>query len=364
MTWAKVEMPNLYWMSSTVTALKYYYTPCLVAWGTSCNITSILIFRSKCFKQSSCAPYLIAIAAVDTTLLITLLLTWFHIYGVDIYNKGGGCQAVTMVTYVCNFLSVWCTVCAIIDRTISIFHSSRPSLRCTVTKANGIIIFFTAVSLVVYLNISLLYGVITTISPHISICIPIRSAFKTIQKLGQADAILNLVLPYLLILTLNISCCKKLCVIRRQRTAIISAVDLRNSGTAELVRTPHEEIYMSYTVIISSSLFILFNLPGHLLRLYTSMSSEKYTGDWINQTFLFLWQQVLFYLFMTRAASNIFCYLCNPLFRKQLKSLFSKLLICSSLENYRTSLEYSIYSLPLYTTNHRGYFKNNTTTSL
>ena len=101
---------------------------------------------------------------------------------------------------------------------------------------------------------------------------------------------------------------------------------------------------MSYTVIISSSFFILLNLPGHVLRLYTSMSSEKYSGDWVNQTLLFLWQQVLFYLFMTRAASNIFCYLCNPLFRKQLKSSFSKLLICSSLKNYRTSLEYSIYS--------------------
>ena len=360
MTWAKVEMPNLYWMSSTVTALKYYYTPCLVAWGTSCNVTSILIFRSKCFKQSSCAPYLIAIAAVDTTLLFTLLLTWFHIYGFDIYNKGGGCQAVTMATYVCNFLSVWCTVCAIIDRTISVFHSRRSSLRCTVTKANVIIICFAAVSLVVYLNISLLYGIIT-IGPDITICIPIRSAFETIRKLGQADAVLNLVIPYLLILTLNIRCYKKLFMIRRQRTTVICAVDLQNSRTAELVRTPQEEIYMSYTVIISSSFFILFNLPGHVLRLYTSMSSEKYTGDWVNKTLLFLWQQVLFYLFMTRAASNIFCYLCNPFFRKQLKSLFSKLLICSSLENYRTSLEYSIYSLPLYTTNHRGYIRNNTT---
>ena len=138
MTRAKVEQPSLYWMSSTVKGLKYYYTPCAVAVGTACNVVSLAIFTRKCFRQISCTPYLIAVAAVDTTLLITLLLTRLHICGIDIYNKGGGCQAVTLVSYVCNLLSVWCTVCAVIDRIISAHQSlgTHSYLSCTRVKAN------------------------------------------------------------------------------------------------------------------------------------------------------------------------------------------------------------------------------------
>ena len=351
-TWARIEEPSLYWMSSAVRGLKYYYTPCAVTLGTACNVTSLVIFSRKCFRQISCTPYLIAVAAVDTALLITLLLTWFHIYGIDTYNKGGGCQAVTLVSYVCNFLSVWCTASAVMDRTISAHQSpgTRSIFSCTRVKANVLVMLFSVVSLVVYLNISLLYGVVY-INPHISVCIPIRSAFRAIHILGQADAIWNFAIPYFLIVILNAWCCRKLYVIREQRNSIITAVDLQGN-TTELIRIPHEEIYMSYMIIVSSMFYILLNLPGHILRLYTSLTSERYATDEINRTLLFLWQQSLFYLFVTRAAGNLLCYLCNPLFRKQLKSMLSKLLICSALKHYRDSLEYSIYSLPLYTTNH------------
>lgn len=367
MTWAKVEQPNLYWMSSTVTALKYYYTPCLVTLGTASNVMSMVIFSRKCFKQFSCMPYLITVAAVDVTFLITVILTWFHIYGIDIYNKGGGCQAVTLVLSICNFLSVWCTVGAVIDRTISLHQSpaattssfstaststtSSSIISCSRMKANILVIGCVAVSLVVYRNISLLYGA-QQILPYYTLCMPIPSAIKTLRILGHLDAVWNLAIPYLLILTLNVRCCWKLHVIRKQRDTIISAVDLRRNGTTELVRTPEEEIYTSQMIIISSTFFVLLNLPGHILRLYSSMTEEKYATDWVNQTLLFLWQQCLFYLFVTRAASNLLCYLFNPLFREELKSLLSRLLVCSSLKHYRASLEYSIYSLPLYTNTH------------
>lgn len=72
LTWARHRQPGLYHMSLAVNALKYYYTPCLVFVGTACNVLTILVLRRKRMMPFTCGPYLVALAAVDITLLITL----------------------------------------------------------------------------------------------------------------------------------------------------------------------------------------------------------------------------------------------------------------------------------------------------
>ncbi len=258
---------------------------------------------------------------------------------------------------------MWCTVSAVLDRAVFLFQSAKDrllSVKRTTLKSSIVVILLAIMSLVVYINISLLYGVVR-IGPEMSICttLPTREVMQVVKALSQADAIINLALPYGVIFITSVWGLKQLCVLQKNRDSMIAVENLQNGSTPRQ-RATQEDIHTTRMVSISSMFFLFFNLPGHLLRLYTSLSAEEHAHDWINQTLLFLCQQCLFYLFTTRAAMNFFFYLINPLFRKELICLFSKVLFCDALKPYRRSLDYHIYSLPFYTTNLRSRQRRNT----
>ena len=198
MTWARLKEPRLYWLATSVHNLKWYYTPTLVGVGTICNFLSIHTFMRGKLKQYSCTPYLITLSIVDIIFLLTFFVAWLHVLGIDAYNIGGGCQAITFASSVCSFVSLWCTTFAVIDRTVLTHQSTthRSKQICSPVSSTLIAILCVAVSLVVYLNISLLYGVVH-IQPGLSFCMPLSTNIKTILILGHADAVWNFGIPYL-----------------------------------------------------------------------------------------------------------------------------------------------------------------------
>ena len=144
--------------------------------------------------------------------------------------------------------------------------------------------------------------------------------------------------------------CRKLKIVKDRRRSIISASDLEEGATP--IRAPQGEILMVQMVCLSTGLFVILNLPGHLLRLYLSIAAEKTSLNPLTKTYLFLWQQCLLYLFLTRTAINFFVYLSSRPFRKEIKSsltsAYSSLCCCITRKPHRFN-HYRITMLPLYT---------------
>lgn len=344
LTWAQQEQPGLYRLIATVNILRWYLSPCLFAVGIICHILSIVTFTWKKFRQVSCVPYLIVASFVDISFLFTWLLVWLHIQGLDIYNVRGMCQAVALLSSVCNFLSVWCTTCGVLDRTVTLY--TYPKFICTNLKAKLILGFFVATSLVVYVNISLLYGVIITY-PDIKMCIPLPTSVTATNILTQMDAFFNFALPYTIIITANVFCYRKIKRHRVRRNTLICGEDLQR----QISLPSFTEMDMNFTIFVSSTFFVILNLPGHLLRLYAFSQENDDPSQWIYHTKLLLWQQCLFYLTIARISGNFFVYLLNPMFKEYLHLMRFKCCdyLMKKLRPKKYSIKYGILSLPLYT---------------
>ena len=87
--------------------LKLCYTPAMIGVGIVSNLLISVVLNRGTMPRVSVTPYLHALALVDVLFLITLMLFWLQTQGIDLYNKGGGCQTLTYISHVCTFLSVW-----------------------------------------------------------------------------------------------------------------------------------------------------------------------------------------------------------------------------------------------------------------
>ncbi len=344
LTLARREEPTLYRLATAVIILRLYASPVMIVIGVLGNLASLQAFRYKKFQIFSNVPFLAATSAADLLFLFTWMLVWFHIYGVDIYGIGGVCQAVTLMTSVCTFLPLWCTVFSVTDRAWAMWAPTR--VICTQIKAKMCLAFLVAVSIVVYMNISLLYGVIQ-LPPDLKLCIPLSASPRTMSTLNQMDAVWNFLLPYSWIAVFTVWFFWKVRVDRTRRNSVISGTALHRS----ILLPSFGEIDMNKTVLATSAYFFLLNVPGHLLRLYVSAQDhEDAPQNIVYDTKLLLYQQCFFYLFATRISGNFFVYLINPTFREYFTILHVKASqFLSRKSNRKFAVRYSVYSLPMYT---------------
>ncbi len=226
MTWARKEEPSVYRLVVTAQVLRLYCSPVFFLVGIVGGVLSIKAFSWKKFQAFSCVPYLILASVVDICFLCTWMLYWLHIFGVDMYSVRGGCQAVTILSSACAFLSVWCLVLAMVDRAWGM--SSMPRIMCTTLKSKMFIGLLVAVSLVVYVNLSLLYGVLRMPTGE-KLCVPLSTTAKVTKTLSQLDAIWNFILPYSGLALLSLWCFRKIRVDRTRRNALITGNALRSN---------------------------------------------------------------------------------------------------------------------------------------
>ena len=90
-----------------VNRMEVYWNPLVIFLGIVGNMTSFIVFVCSPLRRMSWAVYLAALALSDSGFLIVLLASWMNHVGIKIYHRSGWCQALTYVTYVSAFLSVW-----------------------------------------------------------------------------------------------------------------------------------------------------------------------------------------------------------------------------------------------------------------
>ena len=313
------EYPSL---SMTIHVLEMYYTPLLVSIGIIGNMLTCLTLTHGTTCKSSATPYLTMLAISDICFLCVLLLVWLtSVLHVNIYNAGGWCQGITYVGYICAFLSVWLYVCMSVDRLIIICLPVRNSKLCSALRAKIVIISLTIVAIVVYLNISLMFGVVTI--QQTLVCLPMSVFVPAIQVLNKLDAFINLLLPYAAVCVINLCIIRSIVEHYQRRNKIIRADHLHRVDICQ-ERRSRVELQNTKLILAVSCVFLALNLPSHVLRLIVMISFFRGSQLFINR--VYFWQRLLMQLFFTRFAINFFVHVgFSSLFRKSLRHLFSHL---------------------------------------
>ena len=292
-------------------ALRLYYRPLIIVAGVFGNILSWLVFTQSKLRKFSCSPYLTAIALSDTVFLLVLFVVWLGGLG---YNTGGWCHAITYASYTCTFLPVWLCVAMAIDRTIFVICVDSRYKYCTTLRSKLVVVGLVVVAIVVYLNVSLLSGVVTT-SHGTSLCIPLPRFSRQVLMLDKMDAFVNVLVPYVTLTLISLILCRYMICCYKNKPEIAFRPIRPGRRPSSWDKT---ELLFTKTLVLILVLYLVFNLPSCLLRLCV-MFASMHSGAYTINNHLILWQQLFMHLFFTRFACNFYLYAAvSDTFRKNL----------------------------------------------
>ena len=192
--------PHVVRMHAVLYVLHSYYQPSIIGLGLVFNMVALLVLLLSKLTSLSSTRYLVASTAVDLLYLSTLLVTWLAERGVPVYQLGAFCHLTTFFQRAAAFLSTWYAVGLSVDRFLSICLPGWERQLCSPTRANVVIVSLGMLALVVYLNISLTVGVVRLGLQYI--CTPLHIFMAALRALDRADAVINILLPYSLLVLL------------------------------------------------------------------------------------------------------------------------------------------------------------------
>jgi hypothetical protein len=310
--------PRLTWC---IHYLSLYYTPILVVCGILLNSVTALTFSRTKLNQCSCAPYVVAMAISDACFLVTLLLVWCSQLDFYVLSSGAWCQAITYASYVCTFLPKWFVVGFTFDRFVNLRLPHLENSLCSSFHSKVVVTMLVIIAVVVYLNISLLSGVVTLTNGSLS-CVPLPQFAHTLQTLSNLDLTINLLLPFIITLSLNTMIARRLCFMFKQRKSFVSTYSAsrrRSCRNGPLPWRPLTDLRMSRALLVLSMVFIALNLPSNMIRLWVVVKG-LFKSDFILNTNLLLWHQTFQFLFFTRCGVTFFVvFFASSCFRRNLK---------------------------------------------
>ncbi|ELU00739.1 hypothetical protein CAPTEDRAFT_202133 [Capitella teleta] len=195
-------------LQQNVRMMNLYLKPVVISIGLASNLCAALVISTVAMRKAACSVYFLAILIANEFFLLIFMHEWLtQQVGVSLYGLvGGWCQFATFTGKSADFLSVWYPVCLILDRCI---YSIRPEIYaeiCSTWKARMLVILLCIISIMIFLNTSLTFGVFYTPSPlpQMPYCSPLTIFERTTTILSHADVIVNGVLGYGTIIALLI----------------------------------------------------------------------------------------------------------------------------------------------------------------
>jgi hypothetical protein len=199
--------PGLMQLQLHVRNLHLYYLPTVYCLALLGNVFGIVILTDSVLKKLSSTQYLIGILVVEIIHVLTQLHTWIEDNGwnTGMFRIGGWCQFTTFASHISLFLSVWYTVFLSIDG----YARFSFTVLCKTWIARSSIAGAAIVAIVVYLNISILYGTVSVGSQLI--CVQLQIFKDTHQKLACGDVIVNALIPTVLLIILIALTMRQMC---------------------------------------------------------------------------------------------------------------------------------------------------------
>ena len=182
------------WICNLISFLYDYYTPVIIIKGLITNTIALFIIKHPMLIRLSYNNYILAKLCADNLALISWLCSWLTDKGYNLHSMTTWCHFIIFLTQSSSFLSLWYHVCFLMHRFMALFSEYRERKLCTVIKVRTIIIGLALVAVTVFLNISLMVGVVNTGKTHV--CLPLTRFIHFWNTLQKLDVCVNGILPY------------------------------------------------------------------------------------------------------------------------------------------------------------------------
>ncbi|XP_020365960.1 probable G-protein coupled receptor 139 [Rhincodon typus] len=280
----------------------------------------IILSRGQCGLSRCITYYLVVIAANDFLVIITAVI-FNRIGGIyfrySVMSTTPGCTVSTVLIYATRDGSVWLTVAFTIDRFIAICCQSLKTRYCTEKTALLVIGGISAMSYIKNVPFFFTYKPLYTVDGVPWFC-DIKSAYYTSpawQVYDWLDHILTPVLPFFLILLLNVLTIRHILTASRNRRRLRG----NNNCTDHENANRRRSIVLLFTISLS---FLLLWVTYVAHFLYVRITGNGYfTGlDFKNPDFIFQEMTNMFQLLSS--CNNVFIYAVSQTkFQENLKEL-------------------------------------------
>ncbi|KAK2579890.1 hypothetical protein KPH14_007571 [Odynerus spinipes] len=253
-----------------LSAVQLYYTPILVYLGSLGNCLSVCVFFCTKLRRSSSSIYLGALAISDTGFLISVFVVWLNMVQVGIFNKQGFCQFFIYLTTLCSFLSVWFVVAFTVERFVAVRYPLHRQSMCTVARAKTVVIGLTVLGTVTC-SPTLWFSsprVTTLQDKNVTECLVAEGWEPSATIFNSVDAILTFVIPFAVIVVLNVLIARaiyKLARIRRTLTTE-SRTPQDQASCAQSPRSNFAQSKITKMLLVVSTVFLCLNLPAYVVR--------------------------------------------------------------------------------------------------
>ncbi|XP_069141744.1 probable G-protein coupled receptor 139 [Argopecten irradians] len=309
----------------TTRTLRNVFLPIIVIVGLTGNTITMLVFVSTHMKKSSATSFLATLAFVDNVFLVALFTTWFDGSISNIIRTESMCQILVYVTYVASFLSIWYVVGFTAERYIAICHPFRSVILCSRFREKIYVVFLAVIAGVLY-N----YALWTTcvVKVHgVYRCGHKLKYLNLLEKVTWIDTIITMIIPFLLILLMNIKVVCKAAAFHRKRKHCLKPNDSFNgqhSRNKSRTLRSKPQMRVTRTLILVSTTFLVLNLPSHVRRLYTLIIYTTTQQD--TEMYHYLLQEITQLLYYSTFSVNFFLYaLYGKHFQSSLRLMFRSL---------------------------------------
>ncbi|XP_047343364.1 thyrotropin-releasing hormone receptor isoform X2 [Vespa velutina] len=259
--------------------IQLYYTPILVYLGSLGNCLSVCVFFGTKLRRSSSSIYLGALAISDTGFLISVFVVWLNMVNIGIFNEQGFCQFFIYLTTLCSFLSVWFVVAFTVERFVAVQYPFHRQSMCTVARAKTVVIGLTV------LGIMTCSPTLWFSSPRLKIsntknvteCLVAEGWESSATIFNSIDAILTFVVPFTVIVVLNILIARaiyRLAKVRRILTTE-SRASQDQMSCSQSPRNTFAQSKITKMLLIVSTVFLCLNLPAYAIRVHAFLYPDN-----------------------------------------------------------------------------------------
>ena len=331
-----------------VRRLHMFYLPCIYAVGLLGNLISIAALTDAMMNGLATTHYLIGILVVDLLQVLALLHSWLEKIEIDmtVFHIGGWCQFSTFMSYVTRFLSVWYTVFLSLECAVLACFSGKS---CYPWKAQMIMIGTAIIAIVVYLNISILYGAIAVGTDRGTrmLCTELYPYKNIHDRLADGDAFVNALIPNCVVI-ITILCCSKYVKCncrndsRNQGLLEIESsgiFDNRNDSRTRRVASESTSPSSQTQSFCSFLVFhVIFYFPLDCFRFVRSMENLSSAEAYQPTLEGFLIDSILQYVKSTKYALNILVlFIAMPPFRCAMTRIKSRFTVCCKQKRRHTT---------------------------
>lgn len=326
--------------------LHKFLTPVIIVVGLVGNVTSFLVFVRTHVRRLSSSVYLAALAIADTGFLVQLFITWLNYIRIFLFHKEGWCQAVVYLSYVCSFLSVWYVVGFTVERYIAVCYPLKRQDMCTSLRAKKVVLWLAVFACIAYSFGAWTSGIVSSNPGQPPQCQPLPKYRNLVDILNNVDTVITLIIPSISIFVLNVRLATKIKYFYAKRmvmtaTHLTTSSNINLNDVTERSMLSHasftsedatmvpassarqrSQITITKMLLVVSTIFLLLNLPSHVIRV------QAFMMGFINPHFMpsntvIVWQQFFTIIYYTNFSVNFFLYsLCGKNFRSALRRMF------------------------------------------